>query len=250
MSTLVEQRPGDHTVIRRRQLGSALIGAAVAYLCAAALMGLVAASSPPAALLDDLAGFERGLTLYRLGFVGASLLAPIVVVLLVLLVTAAGVPVGSARRWVGSILLAAYVPLATIAYTSQYAILPDLVARDPEAVAAWYFHDVASIPYALDLAGYALLGLAAIVFASALAEQERRWLAGWLTAMGSLSVVAFVLHASGLETAGGIVSVASAALTLPVAVLAIAEGWRLRTRRRSGPMTLTSPGIRGGGRAP
>jgi hypothetical protein len=231
MPTLIEQRPGDRTVMRRRQLGSALVGSAAAYLSAAALMVLVAASSPPPALLDDLAGFERGLTLYRLGFVGASLLAPIVVAMLVLLVTAAGVPVGSARRWIGSILLAAYVPLATIAYTSQYAILPDLVARDPEVAAAWYFHDVASIPYTLDLAGYALLGLAAIAFASALAEQGRRWLAGWLVAMGGLSVVAFVLHASGLETVGGIVSLASATLTLPVAMLAIAEGRRLRAPR-------------------
>jgi hypothetical protein len=221
---------------RRRQadpathrLGSALVATSVAYLGAAALMGLVAVSGPPARLLDDIAAYEDGATLYRLGFVGASLLAPCIVALLVLLMAAAEVPMGSVRRWVGSLLLAGYVPLATLAYTSQYAILPRLVARDPQTAALWYFHDVDSIPYGLDLAGYAVLGLSAIVLASALADRGRRWLARWLVAMGGLSVVAFGLHASGMTGIGGIFSLTSAATTVPIVVLAIGEGRRLRS---------------------
>ena len=225
----------DHGVMvderRRRQLGTALIGAAIAYLSAAASLGFVAASSPPARLLDDLVEFERGLVLYRIGFAGASLLAPSLVTLIVLVVSAAEVPTASVRRWIGSILLAAYVPLATVAYTTQYAVLPRLVARDPEAAAPWYFHDVDSIPYGLDLAGYALLGLAVMVFAGTLAERGRRALAGWLVATGSLSVVAFALHAVGATAVAGIASLTSAASTVPVALLGIAEGRRLRAVR-------------------
>ncbi len=213
------------------QLGTALLVTSVAYLGAAALMGLIAVSRPPARLLDDLAAFEDGLVFYRLGFVGASLLAPCIVALLVLLLAAAEVPVDSVRRWIGSALLAGYVPMATIAYTSQYAILPRLVVRDPQTAALWYFHDVDSIPYGLDLAGYALLGLAAVALASALATRGRRWLAGWLLAMGSLSVVAFALHAAGFTGLGGALSLMSAATTVPVVVLAINEGRRLRAAR-------------------
>lgn len=216
---------------RRRQLGTALVGAATAYLGAGASLGFVAASSPPARLLDDLADFERGLTLYRIGFVGASLLAPVLVTLIVLLMSAAEVPTASVRRGIGSILLAAYVPLATVAYTSQYAVLPRLVARDPQAAAPWYFHDVDSIPYGLDLAGYALLGLAMILFAGTLAEQGRRSLAGWLVATGSLSVAAFALYAAGVTAVAEIVSLTSAASTVPLALLAIGEGRRLRAVR-------------------
>ena len=230
MSAPTAHRPVRHAPAPHR-LGTGLIGASVAYLGAAALMSLVAVSRPPARLLDDLAAFEDGLVFYRLGFVGASLLAPCIVALLVLLLAAAEVPLGSARRWIGSLLLAGYVPIATIAYTSQYVILPRLVSRDPQTAALWYFHDVDSIPYGLDLAGYALLGLAAMSLASALATRGRRWLAGWLLVMGGLSVVAFACHAAGFTTLGGVLSLISAATTVPVVVLAINEGRRLRASR-------------------
>jgi hypothetical protein len=68
---------------------------------------------------------------WRSWLVGASLLAPFLVAVIVLLVTAAQIPAWSARRRIGSTLLAAYVPFATVAYTSQYVILPRLVQRDP-----------------------------------------------------------------------------------------------------------------------
>lgn len=60
--------------------------------------------------------------------------------------------------WVGATLLAAYVPFATVAYSTQYTVLPALVEADPEIAALWYLHDPGSIAYALDLTGYAVLG--------------------------------------------------------------------------------------------
>jgi hypothetical protein len=219
-----------HDLVRRRRLGSALLAAAVAYLAAVALMSLVFASAPPPRLVGNLAQFEQGLALYRWGFVGASALAPALVAVLVLLMTAAQVPADSARRWVGTVLLAAYVPFATLAYTTQYTLLPGLVEADPEMAALWYLHDARSIPYALDLTGYAVLGIAAMVLASTLLGRGRllRWVAAWLAAMGVLSLAALAFHASGAAAAASISTTASALCTLPVMALAIVEGRRLR----------------------
>jgi hypothetical protein len=213
---------------RRRRIGTGLLAAAVAYLGAAGMMGLVFASRPPAGLLDGLADYEEGQLLYQWGFVGASLLAPAFVTLLLLLAAAAEVPPTSARRSIAIVLLAAYVSFATFAYTSQYTFLPTLVVRDPQAAALWYLHDSDSIPYAIDLTGYTLLSLAAIVLATALAERGRRLLASWLIAMGTMSIAAFALHAAGIDTIAGAASLTSAVLTLPVVAIAVREGRHLR----------------------
>jgi hypothetical protein len=217
--------------VRQGRIGAGLLLAVTAYVVAVGMMGLVFASRPPAQLLDGLADYQQGEALYRWGFVGASLLAPVFVTLLLLVAAAADVPASSARRSIATVLLAAYATLATIAYSSQYTFLPRLVAGDPQAAAPWYFHDVDSIPYAIDLTGYALLGLAAFLLASLLAERRRRWLAGWLVAMGALSVVALTLHAAGASTVAGVASLASAVCTVPIAVLAAREGLRLRGPR-------------------
>jgi hypothetical protein len=213
---------------RARRAGTGLLVACAAYLVAAAMMGLVFASDPPAQLLGRLAEYQQGELLYRWGFVGASLMAPAFVTTLLLLIAVAGVPPTAARRSVATVLLAAYVSFATFAYGSQYTFLPRLVARDPEAAAAWYFHDVGSIPYGIDLAGYALLSLAALLLASLLVERGRRWLAGWLTAMAVLSLAAFASYAAGADAVAGVTTIASAVCTVPVVALAAIEGRRLR----------------------
>jgi hypothetical protein len=222
--------PPTADLVRRRRLGTGLLTAAGAYLGAAAAMSLVFASTPPPRLIDHLADFEQGLTLYRWGFVGASMLAPTLAAVLVLLVTAAQVPADSARRWLGTILLAAYVPFATLAYTTQYTVLPGLVEADPAMAALWYLHDAGSIPYALDLTGYAVLGLAVIVLASTLLGRSRLfgWVAASLVAMGVLSLAALAFHAAGFAMMASVSTAASALCTLPVMALAIVEGRRLR----------------------
>jgi hypothetical protein len=219
-----------------RRVGTGLIVATAVYVVAASMMGLVFASSPPPRLLEGMTDFEQGRALYQWGFVGASMLAPSLVSVLLLLAAAAGVPPTSVRRSIASVFLGAYVAFASLAYTSQYTFFPALVDRDPEAAAQWYFHDVESIPYTIDLAGYTLLGAAALLLASILAEDGRRWLAGWLAGMGVLSIAAFVLHAAGIGPIAGIASLSSAAMSLPIAMLAFLEGRTLRAA--SGPAKL------------
>jgi hypothetical protein len=223
---------------RRRRVGTALMVSAAFYIVGLATVGLVFVSSPPPTLVGHVEEFEQGLTTYRWGFVGASLLAPLIVAVLTLLMTAARVPIDSTRRWIGSILVAAYVPLATVVYTSQYTFLPALVERDVHAAALWYMHDSDSIPYALDLAGYALLGVGAIVSGTTVIHAGRRfrWIAAWLTAMGALSLAALALHAAGSTTLAAVATASSAACTVPVMLLAFAAGRRLR---RQGPPRIT-----------
>jgi hypothetical protein len=213
---------------RMRQRGTGLLAAVATYVVGAMMMGLVFASSPPSRLLDGVADFQQGRALYQWGFVGASMLAPAFVSMLLLLAADSRVSTSSTRRTVATVLLGAYVAFASLAYTSQYTFFPELVDRDPAGAAPWYFQDVESIPYAIDLAGYTLLGFASLLLASLLAERGRRWLAGWLAGMGALSIAAFALHAAGAGAVGGVLSIASAALTVPIAALAVAEGRRLR----------------------
>jgi hypothetical protein len=220
---------GDDAAWTRR-VGTGLFAAVTAYALAVVMMGLVFASSPPPRLLEGMADFQQGRALYQWGFVGASMLAPSFVAMLVLLAAASDVPTSSVRRTVATVLLGAYVAAASFAYTSQYTFFPEMVDRDPAGAAIWYFHDDESIPYAVDLVGYTLLGLAALLLASVLAERGRRWLAGWLAGMGALSIVAFMLFAAGAGALGGVLSLSSAALTLPIAVCAIIEGRRLRVK--------------------
>jgi hypothetical protein len=220
----------DEDADRRRRLGAGLFASVTVYAVAVMMMGLVFASTPPPRLLEGMADFQQGRVLYQWGFVGASMLAPSFVSMLLLLAASSGVPASSTRRSVATVLLGAYVAAASFAYTSQYTFFPELVDRDPEGAALWYFHDDESIPYAIDLVGYTLLGLAALLLASVLAACGRRWLAGWLAGMGALSIAAFVLYAAGAGALGGVLSLSSAALTVPIAACAIVEGRRLRVR--------------------
>lgn len=210
--------------------GTALAGTSAALLAALGLMGLVFTSAPPPRLDGNLDLLLDGFVRYRWGFVGAALLAPTLVATLMLLLRVGDVPATSTRRAVGTVLLGAYTAIVTTVYTSQFALLPRLVEQAPDLAATWYLHDVDSIPYALDLAGYALLGIAAIVLASTLIGRAPRLTAiGWLLiTMGALSLAALGFHGAGWDTAASIATASSGACTLPVAVLGILEGRAVR----------------------
>ena len=118
----------------------------------------------------------------------------------------------------GGLLLAAYWVLPTLAYVSQFALLPRLL--DTGVAELWYFGNPESVSYWLAMTGYGLFGIGAVLYAS-------RFLAGTARAFG------WVLLASGAASALGLVGYALAneplefastvggALVVPLALLAI-----------------------------
>ena len=214
------------------RIGTGLIVAAAWYLTATALMlGAMAATSPAAGLDDELAA-DPDLLPYRLPFVAASLLAPAMIAMVLLLIAGRGEGVG-VRDGLALLFLPAYLACCSVAYVSQYAILPGIVRMSVSQADPWYFPDERSIPYALDLLGYAFLGIAMCLVAVGFLGPRGlpRAIGVVLASVGVTSIVAFATRAFGSDTATAVFTWTSAALTLPLAVLAIVLGMQLRRRR-------------------
>ncbi len=224
-------RPSTGSV---RGIGSGLVGVSTWYLAAiAAMVALTAAASPVGRLEDQLAQ-DPDLVAYRLPFVAASLLAPALISMLVLLVWARGEGIGL-RDGLAMLLLPAYLVCSSIAYVSQYALLPRLVELGRSAAGAWYFLDERSIPFSLDLLGYTFLGLAMCLLAGGFLERRgvMRTIGWSLLVAGAASVAALVARALGSDVATSILTWTSAGLTLPLAVATIVLGVRVRRQRPS-----------------
>ena len=215
-----------------RAIGAGLLGTTIWYLAAvAAMIGLMVVATPDGRLEDQLAT-DPDLMPYRLPFVAASLLAPALISMLFLLVSARGDGIG-VRDGLAMLLLPAYLVCSSFAYVSQYAMLPRLVELDAGAAGSWYFQDERSIPYALDLLGYTFMGLAMCLLAGGFLERRGILrMVGWsLLATGATSVGAFAARAFGSDAATSVLTWTSAAFTLPLAAATIVLGMRLRRAR-------------------
>lgn len=219
-----------------RRLGGALVVASVVFLVAVVAMVVAMGVTAPASDLLEQLRADADLLAYRVPFVAASLLAPAFVTVLVLLVWVRGEGLG-ARETLALLALPAYVVCSSIAYLSQVVALPRLVEMGTAEAAPWYFQDARSIPYVLDLLGYAFLGVAACLLGAGFLDGDRtwRWLGWFLLVCGGASVAAFGALALGAEAFTSVLTWTSAVLTLPIAGLAIALGVRIR---RSPPPVL------------
>jgi hypothetical protein len=223
-----------------RALGRCLTVAAAAYLVLVVLMTIVTALGAPdgQTTVAQVADLARDDTLYRLGFFLASLLPAVMVPFMA--VVALGVVAPSQGHgttearlcgWAGIALVAAYAPLSAAAYASQYTVFDWLLRRDLAAAATWYFSNVHGGPYTFDLLAYAIWGLGAVILAWPLLSSSGllRW-TGWLLAVsGALSMAAFGLHALESSLASP-ATLASAVLTVPMALVFIVHGRDLLRR--------------------
>ncbi len=218
-----------------RGFGRWLIWLASGYLAAglatAALSGysttVVPATGPLTAQLQHV---HQHLLIHEAGFIASSLIALFAVPLMLALAFG---PVGrhdfGVREHVAAAFFIMYAPLATIAYTSQYALLPHLLDSAPAQTAAiWYFGSHSSLPWFFDVLAYTFFAAGAALLATRFLSDKTplRWGSWFLLASSAGCVLTFIGQTldNPILTQGNL---AGAALTIPFAIAAILEGRRL-----------------------
>lgn len=166
---------------------------------------------------------------YRVNFFLASLIAPALVVVMITLAlfvdTQKETPF---LNYFGAFLLIPYFLLVSIAYTSQYVLLPKLFT-DPDIAMMWLFTSPHSIAYFLNQLGYTFFAFAAcaigwkFLFEKGLAKS----IGVLLWASGVLSIIAFI----GLAIQNEFLNLAtfpSGLLTIPFGIVVVLLGRRMR----------------------
>ncbi|OEF97164.1 hypothetical protein [Desulfuribacillus alkaliarsenatis] len=166
---------------------------------------------------------------YTINFAVASLIAPAITWIMLLL--AFGIKTKKDTPFLnrfGALLLAPYVTLVSLAYTSQYTLLQSLLREgDWMQAKLWFFDNQGSIPYFANQLGYTFFALSALMIGyKFLLEQGILKAIGYLLwASGVLSIAAFV----GLAINNDIMNsstIISGLLTVPIGVLVMVLGWR------------------------
>lgn len=168
--------------------------------------------------------------IFILNFVIASLIAPTLSLIMVTLAfyvpTKMKTPLLS---MFGIILLAPYLTLASIAYTSQYTLLQSLLAEGNLPLAElWYLDNLASIPYFINQLGYTFFALSALMIGFKFLYERGipKTIGILLWISGTLSIIAFVGLTIGSEMLNFCTFI-SGMLTIPIGILIIIWGVRL-----------------------
>ena len=183
---------------------------------------LMILTAPKGTVEQQLERLGKSSVLYRWTFVNASLIAPLMVTLLLVLQRIPQRPAGLLDS-VGTAFIIAYLSLITPTYASQYTVFPALLRKGSELRTLLYFGNTGSFPHFIALLAYGLFGIGAIVFAFPLTSSGGIWTSvGWvLFASGITSVLGFIGFSMGnrfvqfLNVVGGI-------LVVPFAVLVLA----------------------------
>ncbi len=166
---------------------------------------------------------------YRINFFLASLIAPALVVVMITLAlfvdTKKETPF---LNFLGAFLLIPYLILVSIAYASQYVLLPK-VFDYPELAMNWFFASPYSIAYFLNQLGYTFFAFAACAIGWKFLFEIglSKGIGVLLWASGSLSIIAFI----GLAIQNEFLNFAtflSGVLTIPFGILVALKGWRMK----------------------
>ena len=183
-------------------------------------------------LEEQLLQLAEGSILYRLSFVNATFIAPAIVVVMVIL--AFFIPGGTRNRFfeiTGVAFLIPYLLLATITYTSQYALLPkllgDMTNSTIDVVLLWYFNNPDSLVYFFDVLGYTFFGVSALFIGLKYVRYSGLLRGIGIVLLGSavlaiLGFIGYVLEVALLEFA----LLISGFLIVPFAILCIILGLR------------------------
>jgi hypothetical protein len=189
-------------------------------------------SQPQGGINEQLLSIGAKPGTYVLNFVLAIIIAPLISFILICL--AFFVPSNKDTPILnifGALLLAPYITLVSIAYTSQYTILQSFISSGKLTDANyWYFGNQDSIPYFFNQLGYIFFALSGwligyrFLFEKGIPKSVGVLL--WLS--GILSVMAF----AGLAMKNDVLNfstILSGVLTIPIGFLVIIWGMRLRS---------------------
>jgi hypothetical protein len=224
------------------RLGNWMMAVGIGYLVVVGVMIalVVAIPTAPGTIEEQLQAISNDPLANSWGVIVSSLISPFLVAMLVLL--ALFVPTrrpAGVLDVVGLVFAGIYSLLATIVYTSQYALLPRLIStEDPAVTRMWYFGNPNSVLWLFEHLAYTFLSLATMSIGYRLLFERgvARWTGAAMWLMSAVIVASFVLYCMGISSAGTVLMV-GAGLSLLVGAGVIVWGALLRSEA-SHPRTL------------
>ncbi|WP_165868617.1 hypothetical protein [Natranaerovirga hydrolytica] len=190
-------------------------------------------SQPVGEINDQLRSLGTRKSIYVLNFVLASLIAPSISFILISIAffvpSNKDTPILSVM---GVLLLVPYITLVSIAYTSQFIILQSFISSGNLIEAGyWYFGNQSSIPYFINQLGYLFFALSGLLIGYRFLFEKGipKSVAVLLWSSGIFSILAFV----GLGMKNDVLNfstILSGMLTIPIGILVILWGMRLRSQ--------------------
>lgn len=186
----------------------------------------MALSSVAGSLDDQIRQIASNGNMYKISFFFAFLIAPSIVYLIVSILSRfyKGNNVG---KQVGYLFLAVYMVLVSMAYASQFILVPLFLSANLLADAKiWHFHTVLpSISYFLDQTGYFFFGISTIALFYNFIYQKglKFWLGALFLLSGILSIAAFIGLIISNQTINSL-TVPSGLFLIPVGIISIILG--------------------------
>lgn len=169
--------------------------------------------------------------MYMLNFFVASLIAPTMALILVLLAFRVKTRENTlVLNILGSIFIAPYITFVSFAYASQYTILQGFLrVGDLVQAKIWYFENSTSFPYFVNQLGYVFYGLSGLLIGYKFLREKGipRAIGILLWISGILSFIAFFGLVVGSELLNS-TTIISGLLTLPIGILVMILGLRLK----------------------
>lgn len=158
----------------------------------------------------------------RLGFIAAALVAVTLVPLVVLLRHESGTPWDRSAS-IGLAFLIAYMTVNSVIYTTQAVAVPRLFAVDPVLAQRLWLGDAGNLAYSIDLFGYMLNGLGAMMLGWPLTRDAHwlRWVGWMLVISGLLSIACYFSYAVGLDQVALLFTTVAGALFLSIALVSL-----------------------------
>jgi hypothetical protein len=193
---------------------------------------MILSSSNVGTINEKLGLLGENATFYNLNYILASLIAPIVIILISIFSGLYKKEMLNFRDTLGIVLLVAYAVLNSISYISQYSILSKLIAnRQIEEAKVWYIGNSDSLAYFFNQMGYCLFGIAVIlIFRESIKDKGLNKAVGILLYIsGALSVAAFIGLLMQNETLN-MLTIVSGLLIVPIGILSIISGIKASKR--------------------